>query len=104
MENSRTAKFGLGQIVRHVNNAFRGVIVDVDAAYSGTPGDTTPEQADRPFYKVFAIGADSGLMIYAAEAMLEVDADLARLPRGDEVQMFHVDARGRLAPRMHQIH
>jgi heat shock protein HspQ len=104
MMNIRIAKFGLGQIVRHRDDAFRGVIVDVDAAYAGPAGETTADQAGQPFYQIYAIGADSGFVVYAAEAMLEADMDLSRLPGDDEARIFRVDARGRMAPRTHQIH
>ena len=99
MMNTQTAKFGLGQIVRHRDNAFRGVVIDVDATYAGPADEPSAAQAEEPFYQIYAIGDDSGFVVYAAEATLE-----ARLPRADEARMFRVDARGHMAPRTHQIH
>jgi heat shock protein HspQ len=104
MMNSHNAKFGLGQIVRHRDNAFRGVIVDVDATYAGPADEPSAVQVDEPFYQIYALGEDSGFVVYAAEAMLEADVELSRLPRADEMKMFRVDSRGRMAPRTHQIH
>lgn len=104
MMSTQTAKFGLGQIVRHRENAFRGVVVDVDATYAGPADEPTAAQADEPFYQIYAIGEDSGFVVYAAEAMLEPDDELSRLPRADEARIFRVDSRGHMAPRTHQIH
>ncbi|WP_339932344.1 heat shock protein HspQ [uncultured Brevundimonas sp.] len=104
MMSIQTAKFGLGQIVRHRDNAFRGVVVDVDATYAGPADEPSAAQANEPFYQVYAIGDDSGFVVYAAEAMLEADDELARLPPADQARIFRVDARGHMAPRTHQIH
>lgn len=98
------AKFGLGQIVRHRDAAFRGVVLDIDPSYAGRPGETGEVTPDQPFYQVLAIGPDGGFIAYAAEAALEQDPDLSALSREAETRWFTVDARGRHAPRAHAIH
>jgi heat shock protein HspQ len=98
------AKFGLGQIVRHRDAAFRGVVIDIDAAYAGQPGETGEISPDQPFYQVLAIGPDGGFIAYAAEGALEIDPELTALTREAETRWFTVDARGRHAPRAHAIH
>ncbi|MGO8609084.1 hemimethylated DNA-binding YccV-like domain-containing protein, partial [Rhizobium johnstonii] len=35
MTRIQTARFAIGQIVRHRDDAFRGVVMDVDHAYEG---------------------------------------------------------------------
>ncbi|QQQ19420.1 heat shock protein HspQ [Brevundimonas vitis] len=103
MTQVRTARFGLGQIVRHREQAFSGVIVDVDPTYSGPLALTGPVQADQPFYRVFAVGPEGGFIVYAAENVLEHDPEVEPLSRADEAQWFSVDAMGRHAPRSHRL-
>jgi len=104
MTRTRTAKFGLGQIVRHRSDSFRGVVVDVDAAYAGPANEPGPDQRDQPFYRVLAMGMDSGFLVYAAEGVLEPDTDVAPLSASDQAHWFSVDSRGRIAPRAQPIH
>ncbi len=100
----RTAHFALGQIVRHREHAFRGVIVNVDATWSGTEDEPGPDQPDQPFYEIMAIGGDLEFTLYAAEAVLEGDPDLERLPYNDAARWFTIDAQGHHAPRLTPIH
>ena len=104
MTQESTAKFGLGQIVRHRDAAFRGVVIDIDASYAGLPGETGEVRPDQPFYQVLAIGPDGGFVAYAAETALEHDPELSALTREAETRWFTVDAQGRHAPRAHAIH
>lgn len=98
-----SARFGLGQIVRHRDAAFRGVVVDVDPHFLGglKSGATTP---DQPFYHVLAIDEGGGYMAYAAEDTLEHDPELSKVSRADERRMFTMDADGRHAPKTQAIH
>lgn len=104
MTQSRLAKFALGQIVRHRDAAFRGVIVDVDAAYAGPANEPGPDQHDQPFYRVLAMGVDSGFLVYAAENVLEHDPEVAALTQAEQAQWFTIDADGHCAPRSQPIH
>ncbi|MBX9615151.1 MAG: heat shock protein HspQ [Brevundimonas sp.] len=104
MTRFTTAKFGLGQIVRHRHDSFRGVVVDVDAAYAGPAHEPGPDQRDQPFYRVLAMGMDSGFLVYAAEAVLEPDTDVAPLSSTDQAHWFSFDSQGRIAPRAQPIH
>jgi heat shock protein HspQ len=104
MTRSQTARFGLGQIVRHRDEAFRGIVVDVDAVYAGPLNEQGPDQRDQPFYRVMAMGMDTGFLIYAAEAVLEPDPEMAPLSEADQAQWFTVDDRGHRAPRAQPIH
>ena len=49
MMKTRAAKFGLGQSVRQLDDAFSGVILDVDASYDGPVGETGAVTTDQPF-------------------------------------------------------
>ena len=104
MTQETVAKFGLGQIVRHRDAAFRGVVIDIDASYAGQPGETGEIAPDQPYYQVLAIGPDGGFVAYAAETALEQDLELSALTREAETRWFTVDAQGRHAPRAHAIH
>lgn len=104
MTQEQFAKFGLGQIVRHREAAFRGVVIDIDAVFSGVPGDTGAVSPDQPFYKVLAIGPDGGFVAYAAQDALEQDPELTALTSSAEARWFTIDAQGRHAPREHAIH
>jgi heat shock protein HspQ len=104
MTDEMIAKFGLGQIVRHREAAFRGVVIDVDPVFAGDPADTGGISPDQPFYQVLALGAEGGFVAYAPEDALEHDPDLSAVTRDAERRWFTVDARGRYAPKAHAIH
>lgn len=104
MTQQTVAKFGLGQIVRHRDAAFRGVVIDIDACYAGLPGETGEIAPDQPFYQVLAIGPDGGFVAYAAEIALEPDPELSALTREAERRWFTIDAKGRHAPKACAIH
>ena len=61
----RSAKFGIGQLVKHRVYPFRGVIFDVDPVFSNTdewyesiPEDVRPHK-DQPFYHLYAENDDN---------------------------------------------
>ena len=104
MTRFRNAKFALGQIVRHRDAEFQGVVIDVDPAYAGPADAPGPDLRDQPFYRVLAIGEDAGFLIYAAETVLEHETGLSPLSASDHAEWFNVDALGRLAPRSQPMH
>src|SRR5688572_21228015 len=104
MSHSTVAKFGLGQIVRHREAAFRGVVIDVDPVFAGKAGETGEISPDQPFYQVLALGAGGGFVAYAPEDALEHDPELTAVTREAETRWFTVDRNGRHAPKSHAIH
>ncbi len=73
---SSDARFGVGEVVRHLRFGYRGVIVDVDATFQGT--DEWYEQVarsrppkDQPWYHVLVHEADHST--YVAERHLAAD-------------------------------
>ena len=65
MNDIKTAKFQIGQIVRHRVFPFRGVIFDVDPEFSNTeewyqaiPAQVRPRK-DQPFYHLLAENEDT---------------------------------------------
>lgn len=75
----RTAKFRIGQIVRHRVYPFRGVIFDVDPTFSNTeewwlsiPEEIRPVK-DQPFYHLFAENDATTYIAYVSEQNLLAD-------------------------------
>ena len=82
----QTAKFHIGQLVRHELFDYRGAIFDVDAVYSGT--DEWYEQVarsrppkDAPWYHVMA--HDALHTTYVAERNLKVEPDPTQIAHPD---------------------
>ena len=80
MHVNRTAKFGIGQVVKHRLFAFRGVIFDVDPTFSNTeewwlsiPEEIRPSK-DQPFYHLLAENAESEYVAYVSEQNLWPDS------------------------------
>jgi heat shock protein HspQ len=76
---SRNAKFGIGQVVKHRFYPFRGVIFDVDPIFSNTeewwcsiPAEVRPAK-EQPFYHLYAENADSQYVAYVSEQNLMSD-------------------------------
>ena len=101
MSIERTARFCLGQIVRHREQSLEGVVVDVDAVCA-VPFDDI--RADQPFYQVFAYGDEGGFIAYVPEDALMANRDLKPLSAAEQAQWFTVDREGRHAPRSQPIH
>jgi heat shock protein HspQ len=79
MGTARTAKFGIGQVVRHRVFPFRGVVFDVDPVFDNTeewwlaiPEDVRPTK-DQPYYHLLAENAESEYIAYVSEQNLLPD-------------------------------
>jgi heat shock protein HspQ len=75
----KTAKFRIGQIVRHRFFPFRGVVFDVDPVFSNTeewwlsiPEEIRPHK-DQPFYHLLAENEETTYIAYASEQNLVPD-------------------------------
>ena len=97
----RSAKFQLGQIVRHRIYDFRGVVFDVDPVFDNTeewyqsiPEDMRPRK-DQPFYHLFAENDQTEYIAYVSEQNLLPDerGGPLRHPQIDEV--FEVGEDGK---------
>lgn len=74
-----TAKFALGQVVRHRVHPFRGVIFDVDPSFNNTdewwesiPEENRPRK-DQPFYHLLAENDTTYYVAYVSEQNLVRD-------------------------------
>lgn len=106
----RTAKFMIGQVVRHRVYPFRGVIFDVDPTFSNTeewwdaiPEDVRPER-DQPFYHLLAENAETEYVAYVSEQNLVPDdtGEPVRHPQVDEI--FEQLDDGSYRPRDVDLH
>ncbi|MFK7901646.1 MAG: heat shock protein HspQ [Nitratireductor sp.] len=92
LENSSTAKYGIGHLVKHRVFGFRGVVFDVDPEFSNTQEwyDAIPEEVrpkkDQPFYHVYAENDESEYVAYVSEQNLLEDENRApvRHPQVDQ--------------------
>src|SRR5579862_6437956 len=105
MIKTRTAKFQIGQIVRHRIFSFRGVVFDIDPTFDNTeewwlsiPEEVRPHK-DQPFYHLFAENSETEYVAYVSEQNLlpDTSGEPIRHPRVAEV--FEQDQSGSFRPR-----
>jgi heat shock protein HspQ len=105
MIKTRTAKFQIGQIVRHRIFSFRGVIFDIDPEFNNTeewwlsiPEEVRPHK-DQPFYHLLAENSESEYVAYVSEQNLLPD-DSGQPIRHSKVAVILVkDKSGGYRPR-----
>jgi heat shock protein HspQ len=100
MIKARTAKFQIGQIVRHRIYPFRGVIFDIDPEFNNTdewyesiPEDRRPRK-DQPFYHLFAENAESEYIAYVSEQNLLPDESGEPVRHPQVAEVFEKDESG----------
>ncbi len=88
------AKFALGQVVRHREHPFRGVVFDVDAMFANTqewydsiPEDSRPSK-DQPFYHLLAENDHSYYVAYVSEQNLVADDSGGPVDHPDLADLF----------------
>lgn len=101
----RTAKFNLGDIVRHKKFSFRGVIFDVDPEFANTeewweaiPIEVRPDR-DQPFYHLLAENDESEYVAYVSEQNLLHDDSDTPLRNPHIAAMFERSPEGILRPK-----
>jgi heat shock protein HspQ len=100
--SSRDGRFSIGQIVHHLNFAYRGVVFDVDPTFQGTEewyaqmAISRPPK-DRPWYHVLVDGAAH--TTYVAERNLEPDGAVEPIRHPMVADFFDTYANGRYLPR-----
>lgn len=107
---NRSAKFRIGQVVRHRIYPFRGVIFDVDPTYNNTeewwlaiPEDRRPAK-DQPYYHLLAENETSAYVAYVSEQNLVPDesGEPVRHPQVREV--FRSARRGQYVMKVRTLH
>ncbi len=94
MTEYKTAKFQIGQVVRHRIFPLRGVIFDVDPQFANTEEwyQAIPEQVrprkDQPFYHLLAENAETEYVAYVSEQNLLPDDSGAPVRHAQVKDMF----------------
>jgi len=97
---ARSAKFAIGQVVKHRLFPFRGVIFDVDPEFDNTeewwlsiPEAVRPSK-DQPFYHLFAENDETEYIAYVSEQNLQPDLSGEPLRNAMICEMFVRDESG----------
>ena len=102
---NRTAKFGIGQVVKHRFFPFRGVIFDVDPTFANTeewwlaiPEEIRPSK-DQPYYHLLAENADSTYEAYVSQQNLLPDDSTTPIRHPKVSELFAGQENGTYQPR-----
>lgn len=108
MDKIRSAKFKLGQVVRHRVFSFRGIVFDVDPTFANTeewweaiPEEIRPKR-DQPFYHLLAENDETEYIAYVSEQNLLPD-DTGEPVRHPQVQDMFVVQNGNYQARQDQF-
>jgi heat shock protein HspQ len=100
MDKARTAKFTIGQVVRHRLYPFRGIVFDIDPVFANTdewyesiPAERRPSK-DQPFYHLYAENAETEYVAYVSEQNLLPDSSSEPLRHPQVAETFEKDERG----------
>jgi heat shock protein HspQ len=106
----KTAKFAIGQVVRHRLFPFRGIIFDVDPEFANTdewyeaiPADVRPRK-DQPFYHLLAENAETEYIAYVSEQNLLADRSGEPVRHPQIKEMFDKKPDGRYEPKGQSRH
>ena len=109
MNKIRSAKFKIGEVVKHRLYPFRGVVFDIDPEFDNTeewwesiPADVRPHK-DQPFYHLFAENAESEYIAYVSEQNLMPDTSDTPIRHPQVAEVFERDERGAYRPRNSQL-
>jgi heat shock protein HspQ len=100
MNKTHTAKFKIGQVVRHRLYPFRGIVFDIDPVFANTeewyqsiPAERRPTK-DQPFYHLYAENAETEYVAYVSEQNLLPDSSGEPLRHPQVAEIFEKDAAG----------
>src|ERR1700755_1840812 len=110
MDRTRSAKFKIGQVVKHRLFPFRGVVFDIDPEFDNTeewwlsiPEEVRPLK-DQPFYHLFAENAETEYIAYVSEQNLLPDTSGQPLRHPQVSEVFERDDQGSYKPRNSLMH
>ncbi|RUX82197.1 heat shock protein HspQ [Mesorhizobium sp. M7A.F.Ca.CA.001.07.2.1] len=106
----KTAKFAIGQVVRHRLFPFRGIIFDVDPQFANTdewyeaiPADVRPHK-DQPFYHLLAENSETEYIAYVSEQNLLEDQSGEPVRHPQIKEMFDKRPDGGYQPKRQSRH
>src|SRR2546423_3793379 len=109
MSKTRSAKFKIGQVVRHRLFPFRGVVFDIDPEFNNTeewyqsiPAEVRPRK-DQPFYHLFAENAETEYIAYVSEQNLLPDNSGEPVRHPQVAEVFESADDGSFKPRHTQL-
>ena len=107
---TRTAKFAIGQVVKHRVYPFRGVIFDVDPVFANTeewltsiPEEVRPRR-DQPFYHLLAENSQTTYVAYVSEQNLLPDESGRPVAHPQVPHFFKELKRGHYVSRVRALH
>jgi heat shock protein HspQ len=105
MTKTGSAKFKIGEVVRHRHFPFRGVVFDIDPEFNNTeewyqsiPAEVRPRK-DQPFYHLLAENAETEYIAYVSEQNLLPDTSGEPLRHPQVAEIFEQDDKGSYRPR-----
>ena len=105
-----SARFGIGDVVRHKLFDFRGVVFDVDPVfansedwYEAIPKELRPRR-DQPFYHLLAENEDSSYVAYVSQQNLMEDSAGGPIGHPSVEDLFDDFANGRYRLRRSLTH
>lgn len=105
MNKIRSAKYTIGQVVRHRVYPFRGVVFDIDPLFSNSeewyqsiPAEVRPHK-DQPYYHLFAENAETEYVAYVSEQNLLPDDTGEPIRHPQVAEVFDRDSDGGYHPR-----
>ena len=110
MQKIKTAKFSIGQVVRHRLFPFRGIIFDIDPEfnnsedwYEAIPAEIRPPK-DQPFYHLLAENEETEYVAYVSEQNLIKDESGEPVRHPQLSELFDQTDDGKYAPRLRFHH
>jgi len=105
MNKIRSAKYQIGQVVRHRLFPFRGVVFDIDPIFNNTeewyqsiPAEVRPNK-DKPFYHLFAENDETEYIAYVSAQNLLPDDSGEPVRHPQVAEVFVQDGNGGYRPR-----
>lgn len=106
MNDMKTAKFAIGQVVRHRIFPFRGIIFDVDPQFANTeewyeaiPKEVRPRK-DQPFYHLLAENSETEYIAYVSEQNLLEDQSGEPVRHPQLGELFDRTPDGHYSPKV----
>src|SRR6201990_793933 len=106
----RSAKYQIGQVVRHRLFPFRGVVFDIDPIFNNTeewyqsiPAEVRPNK-DQPFYHLFAENAETEYIAYVSEQNLLPGTSGEPVRHPHVAEALEEDEKGSYRPRNSLLH